>query len=207
MIDSKVQKVYAAKSLQEQEKAYDDWAMQYEQDLCAMGYRGPAVVAGMFARHLPSGTTPILDAGCGGGLQSEPLAAMGYRGITGIDLSEGMMKVAASKGIYAELKQQTLGETLDFPDDHFAAVLTCGVITPGHAPAHSFDELLRVTKAGGIIVSSLRDDPEQLPEYPAALDRLEKAGKWELVDKSDSFQTMPYGEPEVTHVIYVYRVL
>ena len=177
MTDSKVQKVYAATNLQEQEKAYDDWAIQYEQDLCAMGYRGPAVAAAMFARHLPPETSPILDAGCGGGLQSEPLAAMGYRGIIGIDLSEGMMKVAASKGIYTELKQQTLGETLDFPNDHFAAVLTCGAITPGHAPAHSFDELVRVTKVGGLIVSSLRDDPEQLPEYPAILDKLEKAGK------------------------------
>ena len=206
MNDSKVQQVYAAQTLQQQEQAYDDWALQYEQDLCAMGYRGPAVAAAVFAHHLPKSTMPILDAGCGGGLQAEPLAAMGYQGITGIDLSNGMLQIAASKGIYAELKQQTLGEKLDFVDNHFAAVLSCGAITPGHAPAHSFEELVRVTQSGGLIISSLRDDPGQLPEYPDTLKRLEQEGLWELIDKSASFQTMPYGEPKISHAIYVYRV-
>ena len=43
----------------------------------------------------------------------------------------------------------------------FAAVLSSGTITPRHAPAHSFDELIRVAMPGASIVFSLRDDPAQ----------------------------------------------
>ena len=113
-----VAKSYAATSIDEQQAAYDDWAEKYEADLCAFGNRIPAVVPTVFASFVELGTAPILDAGCGGGIQAEPLALMGYGPITGIDLSDGMLGVARSKGFYAELRQMTLGEHLDFPDDH-----------------------------------------------------------------------------------------
>ena len=87
-----------------------------------------------------------------------------------------------------------------------AAVLSCGCITPGHAPAHSFDELIRVCRPGGLIVFSLRDDPAQDPAYPAALERLASIGAWEPVFVTSSFQSLPYGEPEITHRIHVYAV-
>ena len=157
---------YQATSLEEQQAAYDRWAKEYEFDLCAMGYRIPAVIAAVFTRFVASGTAPILDAGCGGGIQSEALAMLGYGPMTGIDLSEGMLHIARDKGIYAELHQMTLGERLRFSDDTFAAVLSSGTITPKHAPAHSFDELIRVAMPGASIVFSLRDDPTQEPAYP-----------------------------------------
>lgn len=201
-----VAKSYAATSVAEQRAAYDDWAEKYEADLCAFGNRIPAVVPTVFTKFVDLGTAPILDAGCGGGIQAEPLALLGHGPITGIDLSDGMLGVARSKGFYAELRQMTMGEHLDFPDNHFAAVLSSGCITPRHAPAHSFDELIRITQPGALIVFSLRDDPAQEPEYPAALDRLEQAGAWTPVFATPSFQSMPYGEPEISHRVHVYRV-
>ncbi len=117
MSNSMVDRVYGAKTQDEQEAAYDEWSAQYERDLCAMGYRLPAVAAAVFARYVPADAAPILDAGCGGGLQTEPLATLGYGSITGIDLSEGMLSVARGKGIYAELHRMALGGRLDFPDD------------------------------------------------------------------------------------------
>lgn len=206
-IRTDVSKSYHAGSVEEQQEAYDDWAGQYEADLCAMGYRIPAMIAAMFVRFVPSDTAPILDAGCGGGIQAEPLAMLGYGPLIGIDLSEGMLGVARSKEIYAELGQATLGETLDFPDNHFGAVVSAGTITPKHAPAHSFRELIRVARRGAPIIFSMRDDPAQEPEYPAMLAQLVSDGKWEPVFTSDSFYSMPYGEPEVTHRIHVLRVL
>ncbi|MCP5083436.1 MAG: class I SAM-dependent methyltransferase [Alphaproteobacteria bacterium] len=203
---SHVGKSYAAETLDQQEAAYDDWASKYEADLCAFGHRNPAVVPTVFAGHVALDTAPILDAGCGGGIQAEPLALLGYGPIVGIDFSAGMLDVARGKGIYAELRQMTLGEHLDFPDDHFGAVLSSGCITPKHAPAHSFDELIRITKPGAVIIFSLRDDPAQEPEYPAALARLEQTGAWTPVFATPSFQSMPYGEPDVTHAVHVYRV-
>ncbi len=97
MEETGVARSYRAETLQEQQAAYDDWANQYEIDLCAMGYRIPAVMAAVATRFIPANTAPILDAGCGGGIQAEPLAMLGYDPIIGIDLSEGMLEMARAK--------------------------------------------------------------------------------------------------------------
>jgi SAM-dependent methyltransferase len=202
-----VDRVYSAKSQDEQEAAYDEWSAQYERDLCAMGYRLPAVAAAVFARYVPADTAPILDAGCGGGLQAEPLATLGYGPITGIDLSEGMLSVARGKGIYAELHRMALGSRLDFPDDSFAAVLSTGTITPGHAPPESFEDLIRVTRPGAPIIFSLRSDAGQDPKYPETCDRLEAAGCWRHILSTTEFVPMPYSEPDIKARVHVYEVV
>ena len=206
MTETGVARSYRAETLEEQQAAYDSWAEQYEIDLCAMGYRIPAVMAAVATRFIPASATPILDAGCGGGIQAEPLAMLGYGPITGIDLSEGMLEVARAKNIYDELRQMTLGEELDFPDDAFAAVISSGTITPHHAPPKSFEELIRVAKPGASIIFSMRDDPAQEPEYPEAVKALAEAGLWQEVFSTASFHSMPYGEPEITHRVHVYEV-
>ncbi|MEM7208634.1 MAG: class I SAM-dependent methyltransferase [Pseudomonadota bacterium] len=206
-IRTDVSRSYLANTVDEQQQAYDDWANNYETDLCGMGYRIPAMIASTFVRYVPAGTSPILDAGCGGGIQAEPLVMLGYGDITGIDLSDGMLAIAKAKNLYADLRQATLGETLDFPDDHFGAVISSGTITPKHAPPHSFEELIRVARPGAPIVFSMRDDEHQEPEYPAAVQRLTDEGKWQHEFSGDKFVSMPYGEPEIMHRIHVYRVV
>ena len=111
-----------------------------------MGYRLPALAAGAFARFVPLETAPILDAGCGGGLQAEPLAQLGYGPLIGLDLSEGMLAVAKTKNIYAELYQGALGAQLDLPDNSMGAVLCIGTITPKmkHRFIYSFDTTFAV---------------------------------------------------------------
>ena len=206
MTETGVARSYRAETLEEQQAAYDSWAKQYEIDLCAMGYRIPAVMAAVATRFISASAAPILDAGCGGGIQAEPLAMLGYGPITGIDLSEGMLEVARAKNIYGELRQMTLGEELDFPDDAFAAVISSGTITPHHAPPKSFEELIRVAKPGAPIIFSMRDDPAQEPEYPATVTALAEAGLWGKVFSTENFYSMPYGEPEITHRVHVYEV-
>lgn len=201
-----VSRSYGVRNLDEQQTAYDQWAEAYEPDLCAMGYRIPTILSTVFTRFVAPDAAPLLDAGCGGGIQAEAIAMLGYGPITGIDLSEGMLDIARRKGIYAELQQMTLGEHLDFADATFAAILSSGTITPKHAPAHSFDELIRVAQPGASIVFSLRDDPEQEPAYPEALTRLESTEAWRPVFVTPSFRGMPYGEPEITHRVHVYQV-
>ena len=205
MNDNKVLKSYAQTSPDEQQATYDQWADSYERDLCAMGYRLPALAAGVFARFVPPETAPILDAGCGGGLQAEALAHLGYGPLIGLDLSEGMLAVARQKGIYAELHQGALGRRLDLPDDSMGAVLCIGTITPNHAPPDSLDGLIRVAKPGAPIVFSLRDDPAQEPAYPARVAALSGTGAWQEVWSSASLRSMPYGAEDVTHRLHVYR--
>ena len=63
----------------------------------------PAVIAAVATRFIPVNNAPILDAGCGGGIQAEPLSMLGYGPIAGIDLSERMLEVAQAKNFYQEL--------------------------------------------------------------------------------------------------------
>ena len=81
-----------------------------------------------------------------------------------------------------------------------------GVFTTGHAPAHAFDELARITKPGGLIVFSLRVDLYEeggFKEYQAGL---EEAGKWKLAELSEPYCPLPKGEPDVIHRIWAYEV-
>jgi len=205
MNDNKVLESYKATSSENQQASYDNWADTYERDLCAMGYRLPAIAAAAFARFVPLDTGPILDAGCGGGIQAEALALLGYSPLIGLDLSGGMLEVARAKGIYAELHQGALGPKLDLPDNSKGAVLCIGTITPNHAPPDSFEGLIRVARPGAAIVFSLRDDPAQDPAYPDKVAALAEAGAWHAVWSSDSIQSMPYGAEEVTHRLHVFR--
>lgn len=202
---TKVGSSYQANSPEEQQVAYDDWAANYEKDLCAMGYRIPAVAAAIFSRFVPLDCGPILDAGCGGGIQAEPLHHAGYGPITGIDFSEGMLDVAREKGFYTELRQIELGKPLGFADETFSVVFSIGTITPRHAPPSSFEELLRIAKPGATFVFSMRNDPTQEPGYPAALEHHTKNNHWQHVFSTDGFYSMPYGETTVTHQVHVYQ--
>ncbi len=201
-----LEKVYSAKTLQQSEEAYDEWSPTYEVDTHAYGYRLPAVAATVLSRFVSPGEGPLLDAGCGTGLQAEPLRLAGYEPIVGIDLSAGMLDVAKRKNLYSELHRMTLGERLSFADDSFANTLSVGTITPGHAPPSSYEELIRVTRKGGLIVFSLRVDAGQDPAYLSAVVEHEKASRWTQIFESGTFAPMPVGEPDVLHKVLVARV-
>ena len=203
----KLEKVYSAKTDKQREEAYDAWAEQYEADLFSFGFRLPTLFGSVCARFVEPDTGRCLDAGCGTGLQSESLSWLGYGPITGIDISKGMLAVAETKGIYAELRQMILGEPLGFEDDWFSLTYAIGCITPGHAPPHAFDELIRVTEKGGRLLFTLRVDEGQAPEYSARVAYHECEGNWRKLFQSPAIVSMPFGEPEVQHSLFVYERL
>jgi len=137
-------RVYGAKSNQELKDKYDTWAADYDRDVESVGYRSPAIAAGLFGRYVAPDAGEILDAGCGTGLLGDLLNTLGYRALVGIDLSPEMLARAEARGTYGELRAMALGARLDFADDRFAASTALGVLTPGHAPPTALDEMLRV---------------------------------------------------------------
>jgi len=200
-------KVYAAETVAEREAAYDAWANQYDDDVCRFGYRLPAVAAAVFGRFVDINAGPVLDAGCGTGLQTEPLVLAGYGPFIGFDLSSEMLAVAERKGLYQSLHKAALGEKLPFDTDGFQTTLCIGAITPGHAGPDSFPELIRVTCPGGLLIFSLRVDAGQSPEFPAAVETHEKQGDWLKRFVTPGFPSLPAGEPDVKHAVHVYEVL
>jgi SAM-dependent methyltransferase len=200
-------KVYSATTDEEREAAYDAWANRYDDDVLSFGYRLPAVAAAVFGRFVNIDAGPILDAGCGTGLQTEALVLAGYGPFTGIDLSSEMLAIAERKNLYESLHKMALGSGLDFDVDTFPTTFCIGAITPGHAGPESFADLIRVTQPGGLVVFSLRVDDGQIPEFPEAVRAHEEQGDWKLRFKTDGFPSLPTGEPEVEHAVFVYEVL
>ena len=200
-----VQWVYAAQNNRELEERYNQWAKRYDDDLDRdFGWLGPALALEACKKHLPTDAR-ILDAGAGTGLVGMMLAEAGFRRLTAIDMSPGMLEEARSKAVYQDLHRMVLGEKLDFPDDSFDAVVSIGVLTLGHAPARSLDELVRVTRPGGFVIFTLRPDLYESAGFRQVREELEAAGCWELVKMGKPVQAMPKGEPEVLHQLWVFR--
>ena len=203
---NRVQWVYSSKDNRELEERYDQWARDYDSDLITeFEYHSPRRAAEVLAAHVPRNAR-ILDAGAGTGLVGEILASMGYQRMVAMDLSQGMLEEARKKGVYESFHQMVMGETLDYETGSFDAVITVGVLTVGHAPASSLDELVRVTRPNGHIVFSLRPDVHENNGFRERQDELESQGKWQLVERTEEFRPMPKGEPEVTHRVWMYRV-
>jgi SAM-dependent methyltransferase len=203
----RVQWIYSSSDNKELAERYNQWAKDYDTDLDeGFGWLGPQRAVEFFARHVPK-VARILDAGAGTGLVGELLTGQSYNNLVAMDLSSGMLEEARKKNAYREFHQMVMGEPLNFATDSFDAIISVGVLTVGHAPASSLDELVRITKPGGHIVFSLRPDVYKDSGFKEQQDTLKSEGKWRLVEVSEEFQPLPKGEPDVYHQIWVYQVV
>ena len=148
--------VYEAKGRAEVAALYDTWSTTYDAEMAAAGYRHPSIALALLARHLPRGVAPLLDAGAGTGLVGDWLGIIGYPHVEALDISEGMLAVAAAKGQYKTLHKLALGGPLPFADGHFAGVISTGVFTTGHVGAEALPELVRITAPGGMLVVTVK---------------------------------------------------
>ena len=203
---NRVQWIYSSSNNQELAERYDQWAKDYEQDLAQdFEWLGPQRTAELFFKYVAKDSL-VLDAGAGTGLVGQLLSQEGYGRITAMDLSSGMLEEARKKKVYQEFHQMVMGEPLGFDTDSFDAVVSVGVLTVGHAPASSLDELVRITKPGGHVVFSLRPDIYESGGFKAKQAELVTDGKWKLTEEGEKFQPLPKGEPEVLHQVWVYQV-
>lgn len=143
--------VYRAKGTAEVAALYDRWAATYEAEMRAAGYRHPSVCLALLTRFLPRGAAPLLDAGAGTGLIAEWLPILGYPEVEALDISEGMLAVAARKGIYSKLHRLALGGPLPFADASYGGVVSTGVFTTGHVGAEALEELVRICRPGAVL--------------------------------------------------------
>jgi predicted TPR repeat methyltransferase len=204
----RLEQVYGAKSNDELRAIYDEWAAAYDSDLQAFGYSYPPAIAGLVARYVRERDAPILDAGAGTGIVGEVLAILGYTKLTGIDLSDGMLAIARAKGVYAELRNQTLGRRLDFAEHAFAAVVSAGVLTTGHAPPSCLDELIRVTRPGGHLIFTLSTPVYEEGGFRPKLEALSGQGLWRAVETTPTWCSLPRApsHASVTARAYVFAV-
>lgn len=204
---SKVQWICSSHDNRELAERYDRWATEYDADLDeGYGWTGPKRAVEYFKRHVPSRESMILDAGAGTGLVGALLAREGYRNLIAMDLSERMLGEARKKNAYLECHQMVMGNPLAYENAYFDAVVSVGVLTVGHAPPGSLDELVRITGHGGYILFSLRPEVYHEGGFKEKQDYLETEGKWKLVEVSPEYRALARGEEDLIYQIWIYRV-
>lgn len=114
--------------------------------------RWPAVRAyKAAAARLLDGLAPVLDVGCGPGLDVVDLG----HGAVGVDRSAAMAARAAGRGAVVAIAD---AGRLPFPDGAFAGTRCDRVLQHLDAPGAALAELVRVTAPGGRVVVA---DPDQ----------------------------------------------
>jgi len=186
-MERRVEEVFEAGDREQLIRAYARWAECYDEDMLGLDMRGPEIVASMAARYVRDWASPILDAGAGTGRVGELLAVLGYSNLVALDLSDAMLARARERDVYRALHQGVLGDRLAFADDAFAAVVAAGVFTESHVPPSSFDELLRVTRSGGLVIFTLATPAYELGGFRDKLEALERDGRWRLVEATAPF--------------------
>ncbi|KAF1829123.1 S-adenosyl-L-methionine-dependent methyltransferase [Decorospora gaudefroyi] len=185
-------RVFAASTTEESRKLYDEWARTYDSDMSMHEFIAPRLVAQAVARGLKlnhiSTETPlqglqIVDAGCGTGLVGVELSKLGATDILGLDISEGMLAVAKNTAVYDDLKIMDLTKRLEFENGKFDALTCCGTFTHGHLGPEPLGEFVRVVKDGGIVVATVLDSFWGEKGFEKEVERLEKEGKVEIVEK------------------------
>ena len=182
--------VYDAKQPGEIASIYDKWADTYDAEMSAVGYRHPTICLALLARHLPRDAEPILDAGAGTGALGEWLTIMGYPRVEAMDISAGMLAVAAKKNVYSALHQQDMAGTLPFADNSYAGIISAGVFTSGHVGAEGLDELVRVCQPGGVIVLTVKD-ALRASGFADYVSDLESKGLVQQIEETDPYLSMP----------------
>jgi len=165
-------RVYATPSNPDDQRAlYDEWATSYDHDLEVSGYATPARIAESLARHLDDRAAPILDFGCGSGMSGRALVDGGFTTVDGAEMSAGMLEQAERSGAYRRLWQLTAGE-LDVEPGTYRAVVACGVISNGAAPAATLGLVATAVGPGDLLVFSYNDHTTGDADYMAEIEKL-----------------------------------
>ena len=147
---------YSLKTPEDSIKLYNKWAQTYDEDFAInSNYLSPKKISIFFNKHKRNTDIPILDVGAGTGLVGECLYKSGNKKIIGIDISPEMLKQAKLKRCYSSLVIADVSKKIPLKNNSVGAVVSAGTFTHGHVGPDALDELLRVTKPGGLFVLSI----------------------------------------------------
>ena len=159
-------KILTASSTDELMGVYDSWADAYEQELLEeWGYTSPQKAVQLLSDIMTLQGMRVLDAGCGTGLVGALLKKSGAASLTGIDYSPGMLAKAEAKQVYDSLDKMDMNESLPLPSNSFDATTCIGTFTATHVKPDAVRELVRVTRSGGALIFTVRDDYWQATNF------------------------------------------
>jgi SAM-dependent methyltransferase len=154
--------------------AADGWQLESDSAEAYERYLVPALMAAGAARLVeltaPGAGERVLDVGCGTGIVARRAAlAVGGRGqVVGVDLNEGMLRVAGRAGSPAGAPvswRQGNATSLPFPDGSFDVVLSQQMLQFVPEPSRAVAEMHRVLAPGGRLAISVCRPIEHAPGY------------------------------------------
>ncbi len=142
---------------------FDSFARSFDVKLAALSYQAPTLVAAEVSRlaGAPAQSLEVLDAGCGTGLCG-PLLAPFAQVLTGIDLSEGMLRKAAAREVYDDLFCGELVAFLGSRPGAFDLVVSADTLCYFGSLAGFSQAVQAALRPGGLLVFTVEahgDDP------------------------------------------------
>ena len=141
----------------------------------------------VLAAHLLTGLVGVL-------LKETELSSL-----TGIDYSPGMLAEAEKKGVYDALHTMDMNLPLTLPSDSYDAVTCIGTFTSTHVKPEAVKELARVTRSGGVLVFTVRDDYWQSTNFIDLVAELHVSG----IARIEQIRLEPYIHSEGSECRFV----
>jgi predicted TPR repeat methyltransferase len=134
---------------------FDDYAPRFDRALVErLGYDAPERLAAALAQFGERRFVHALDLGCGTGLMGPVIRARVDR-LTGFDLSEGMLKRAAGRGVYDRLVAGDVVKLMQAePENGYDLVLAADLLPYIGALQPIFAGVARVLLPGGVFALS-----------------------------------------------------
>ena len=184
--------IYKLKTSEELLKYYQDWTdnNQYNKDMVDWNYTAPNETVSVLKKYALSKNFKILDAGCGTGLVGIELKKYGYSNIEGVDFSQNMLDLVP-QGIYKKIEKIDLNKPLKFKDNIYDVLMCVGTFTYGHVKPKALDELIRITRNGGLICFTINEGIYEEYGFDKKIKELSNNKSWNVKEffKSDYITT------------------
>lgn len=157
---------------------HEDWEAFFEQDVNdTWGYSGPECTLFWLRQYLEPEGARVLDAGCGAGLDGVALLEGGFRRIDGIYYSKAMLAEAARKNVSQQLTQMDMNAALPIDSGVYDSVTYVATFTSVHMELEALHELVRITRSGGIVCFTAREEYWQDTHFPDVRNRVVASGR------------------------------
>ncbi|KAK8751430.1 hypothetical protein OTU49_008455 [Cherax quadricarinatus] len=196
----------------EVKELYSQFSQTYEQLMNSRTYAGPRVAAEEIARLVPQECRKdarVLDVAAGTGKVGQELYKRGFTWLDAVEPSTGMLEILYKTEVYSQAFKEFLGHgNSTIPTETYDVVVNVGGMGEGHIPVRGVDDMINLTKPGGVVVVVMRlEYLEIVKEYRDRLETrmnlLEKSGRWSMVLK----KTIPRYFCDKEGIIFIYRVI
>ncbi len=148
---------------------FDIFSTDFDSVLSGLDYKAPALIEKMLGDIYKSNKHPrlkILDIGCGTGLCGKFLKSYSkWRGLDGVDISEGMLKIAKTKKIYSRLIHSEMISYLQKNPKTYDLMVAADVFTYVGDLQNLFEAVYDSLKKNGRILFTISENTQNDKSY------------------------------------------